>query len=117
MKLVRHFYDPEELRRAINLLHAKGIPTHLKYSGAPSVWPTPYRAAMFVCLDRHLRDAVMVLQDPEHKVSEPVDVGAYLAGLEAQGTSPTLVKWTVYVLLGCIGFFVLAVWLGESVIR
>jgi hypothetical protein len=59
----------------------------------------------------------MVLRDPEHKVAEPVDVAAYEAGLQAQGTSPTLLKWTIYVLFGSVLFFVLAVWLGTSVIR
>jgi hypothetical protein len=110
MRLLRHFHDKEELHAAVSLLHSKGIPTHLKYSGAPAVWPTPYRVALFVCLARHLSDALQVLKDPDHKVSEPVDVKAYEEGLKAQGTSTLLVKLSALVLVGSAVFLFFAVW-------
>jgi hypothetical protein len=95
MKFIGHVHGKESYHQVVSRLRDRGIPTFSKYSGAPSNWPTPHRAALYVVLDKHYEDALALLSDPTHQVREPVDVREYDTFISAQETSPLILKWAL----------------------
>jgi hypothetical protein len=98
MKFIGHVNGEESYRHTVSMLRNRGIPVFTKYSGAPANWPTPYRAALYVVLDKHYEDAIALLGDPTHRVREPVDVQDYDEFISAQETSPLILKWALILL-------------------
>lgn len=104
MKFIGHVNGTESDRQVAGMLRDRGIPVFAKYSGAPANWPTPYRAALYVVLDKHYEDAIALLADPTHQVREPVDVQQYDEFIASQETSPQTLKWAL-ILLAIVALF------------
>jgi hypothetical protein len=51
-------------------------------------WFTGYKKGLWVCLDEQYRDALALLKNPEHQVTQPVDVEAFHRELEASKRQP-----------------------------
>jgi hypothetical protein len=111
MKFLGHTSSKVGYEATLSLLRSKGIPTYVRFSGVPSVWPTQYRTAIFVCLDRHYDDALRLLKDPSHQVREPVDVDEYERFSKDAPTSPLILRWSLVVLGVSVLFFVGAMFL------
>ena len=109
MKLIGHVHDQNAYQETVGLLHSRGIPTFTKHSGAPVMWPTAFRVALYVALDKHYEDALALLSNPDHKVEEPVDVEKYKLQSQSQIISPKFLLTVFLVLLAVALFFVAAV--------
>lgn len=78
MKPLIDVHDPEELHRLICLLEGAGIPTfHRRHGGRGDSYDV-----LFVRIDAQHEDALRLLANPLHVVSNPVDP-AEVAALEA----------------------------------
>lgn len=96
MVLLGHLNDKREASRVCGLLQAAGIPVHVVQEGGLR---TPFRAAVFVCLNSQVDDALALLKDPSHGVSSPVDVRAYHESVGKVVAWPALPKLLVILLV------------------
>lgn len=90
----------EELERLRALLEDHGIPIYVTDSVRAG------RGSVFVCLDSQFEDAVALLRDPHHRVSQPVDVAQFYESLD-RATSQA--PFTVRALLGVLALLLLLV--------
>ena len=114
MKFIGHVNGKESYQQVAGMLRNRGIPVFAKYSGAPANWPTPYRAALYVVLDKHYEDAIALLSNPTHQVREPVDVQEYDEFIAAQETSPQILKWAVILLAIVVVFLAIAIYFSAQ---
>ena len=80
----------DELMAAKMLLESHGIPVYIGGEGAFRInrRMTAYQRSLWVFLDQHYEDALRLLDDPAHEVTEPVDVAAFYEAFEKQQASP-----------------------------
>jgi hypothetical protein len=105
MKLLVKLHDEDELSRVLGLLRAKGIPGFVQGSGVRG----SVVGHVFVVLDRQLGDAQHLLVDPDHEVSEPVDVEDFERSLASHDSTPILIGAAI-VLVAVIAALVLMGW-------
>jgi hypothetical protein len=101
MQILTHAYSFEERQRIEWLLGERGIPTYSVMAGAGR-WMTQSanQWVVYVCIDSQLPDALAVLKDPDHGVTDPVDVTAFNEALRSADTSPMafwLLKATIMI--------------------
>jgi hypothetical protein len=114
MKFIGHVNGEESYQQVVGILRSRGIPVFTKYSGAPANWPTPYRSALYVVLDKHYEDAIALLRDPTHQVREPVDVQEHDKFIAAQETSPQILKWAIIFLAIVVLFLSVALYFSAQ---
>jgi len=104
MRLLTYVASRSEQARLIGLLQSQGIPVlgdqmpGIRYS---------MQTALFVCIDEQYDDALALLKNPEHTVSEPVDVDAFWKA--SAGTQPQLLRWSLVALAVLVGVCILVV--------
>jgi hypothetical protein len=113
VKLLTHIHDERTLSETSHLLRRAGIPVFVQDSAPPANFARAYRMAVFVCLDRHLDDARALLQDPGHRVADPVDVDEYDRIAAAAPPVPdVLLKGLLIALVICAATFAMVLWLA-----
>ena len=89
---------PEELDRITELLERNGVPIYVSARlprGGPS--------GLFVCLDEQYDDAVALLRNPHHKVTNPVDVADYYERMdEAVRQSPLSMPTMISIIVAMV---------------
>jgi hypothetical protein len=117
MKLVYQADREDEARGIKIMLEANGIPAALTGEfmfGVMSVG-IPQVVGVWVYLDRQAEDARRLLEDPEHMVTDPVDVAEFYRISEDAARQAMLnrmlrfVLWTLMGMLALIGLLVLLV--------
>lgn len=99
MRHLARFHDRDELARVRALLRQKGVPTWAHtIEGRGLGW----QAALQVCLDDQLDDALRLLRDPDHEPAHPVDAEAFEQAMATDG-SGLLVRMTNRLLLAAVG--------------
>ena len=73
MQLLSEIYGQEELQRLKALLESNGVPIFINSADARRV----NNFAIWAYIDAQFEDARALLSNPEHEVSEPVDVAAF----------------------------------------
>jgi len=95
MQLLFESESSEKINSTKELLESRGIPVFI--SGTESFRMRPllvlYRKGVWVCLDEQFDDAVMLLKNPDHEVSNPVDVDAFHSSLEQLQREPFRCLW------------------------
>ena len=109
MRLLEYAQSKERAGEIIGRLRDRGIPTYSKVGGSP--WISPYQLAIFVCIDEQFDDAVAVLANREHVVSNPVDVAEFERQSRTTGLS-FLAKWSTITLLLVLAIFAIFVFLS-----
>ena len=107
MRLLTYVYSRTEQERLVGLLQSHGIPVlgdemqGIRYTT---------QIALFVCIDEQYDDALALLKNPEHAVSEPVDVDAFWKA--SARTQPELLRWSLVALAVLVGvcILVVAIW-------
>jgi len=73
LKLLTKVYDRDLLNHSARLLENAGIPVFCKtYGGLVTIY-----YSLFVLIDDQLEDAIKLLKDPNHVVSNPVDIDEF----------------------------------------
>jgi len=92
MKLLFETIDRPEIENARILLEGNGIPIFISNDDTARNMGFIYPArkmGFWVALDHQYQDAILLLENGEHVVSHPVDVGEYYAKLDAEGKRST----------------------------
>lgn len=109
MKLVTQFSSLADAESASILLERSGIATFI--SSRRSVFVRGIlRVGLWVLLDRQLDDAVMLLENPEHAVTEPLsdaELNHLKSSIHANGLAPVFRH--LLPLIVCLAVFVLSV--------
>ena len=89
MQLLTNVYSLEERQRIETLLNERGVATYARSTGtgrrlveASKNW------AIFVCINSQFDDAVALLSNPDHEVTDPVNVSEFNNAIEAADNSP-----------------------------
>lgn len=109
MILIGHAYSGEQYRTIVELLESKEIPTHSVYSGVPSALPTPYRVAIFVCVNTQFHDAVALMKNPKHEVQVRIDIAAYRRLAKSKNWNLAILKGAAIV-MAVLALLAAAVW-------
>jgi hypothetical protein len=112
MKLLGFWNDHSDASATLSLLESHGVPTHTKYSQLSRAGRS--RLAIYVCLDSQYPDAVAVLQNPKHRVSNPVNVAEYRRWEADQPLSGSILRWAAILLVAVVVLFGLAVHLSGA---
>jgi len=103
--MVKKFESRSEADERAAFLQAHGIATHV--SDMVSMRPNlahqgRFRAGLWVILEAQYDDAVGLLEDPDHRVENPLSVDQ-LQHMETEGAAQarrTLIKWSVMIAIG-----------------
>ena len=106
MRVLAHVHDYDELNRLVTLMHDKGIPTYVRTLSTRGV----ERWILFVCLNSQARDAQIILRDPDHQPSQPVDVNTFERAAYSRGWNQ-MIKWGLLVLAFVVTAFGLIMYL------
>ena len=98
MRVLGYIHSAEELARVTDLLESRGVPVYaeparLRYG--PSNW------CLFVCINAQYDDAVALLADENHMVSQPIDVEKFKLEERTVGLRRTL-QGSLIVLAGLV---------------
>ena len=67
------------------LLESNGIPASISNKGFARLYHfIPNTLAVFVYLDEQYEDAIKLIENPDHVVTNPVDIDAFYAALESE---------------------------------
>jgi cytochrome b subunit of formate dehydrogenase len=106
LKLIGYSYSHEQTTRITSLLKFKGIPTHITYAYGHAM---SYKAAIFVCIDHQLNDAKLLLANPNHVVSDPVDIEEF-DKLNVSIGHGAILKWALWGLVVVLLLFAVTVY-------
>ena len=108
MKLLTQVFSNAERARVEDLLNERGIPTYARGTGG-SRTGTALGSDIFVCVDAQFEDAVTLLTDPDHQVSQPIDVAEFKQDVARVGVGP-IAKWLVLPVLALVALFAATVY-------
>jgi hypothetical protein len=105
MRLLTKIHSSGERAELAAFLESHGIPVFIDSAWT---WRASSRSSVFVCLDRQYDDALALLRNPDHVVSEPIDVAEFWKA--APATLPIILKNALEVLavLIVLALFVIA---------
>ena len=97
MKSLGFFNDSTEADKVYELLSSRGIPSYIEGKGIYSSG-----IVVFVCINEQHEDAIALLKNPNHVVSQPVDVEAFEFAARSAGMG-TILKDGLVVLALLLG--------------
>ena len=84
MRLLFQSHDLQELHGAKDLLEANGIPAFVSFQDSQTALPLGNGMGLWVYLNEQADDARKLLENPGHRVEQPIDVQAFRAEIERQ---------------------------------
>ena len=91
MRLLFQSHDLQKLHGAKDLLEGNGIPAFVSFQESQTALPLGNGMGLWVYINEHESDARKLLEDPSHRVENPIDVEAFHAEVERRqaGMGPT----------------------------
>jgi hypothetical protein len=117
MRMIAKYETRSQAQERAAFLQAHGIATHISDMTALRMnlaHQGRFRAGLWVLFENQYQDAVGLLENPDHEVSNPLSVDQ-LEHLETEGQAgaqATLLKWSLVVLVGLAAAAALVVYLG-----
>lgn len=117
MRMIAKYETRSEAQERAAFLQAHGIATHISDMTALRMnlaHQGRYRAGLWAMFEDQFEDAVGLLENPDHEVSNPLSVDQ-LEHVQTEGQAAvqrTLLKWSVVVLVGLAAAAGLVVHIG-----
>lgn len=117
MRMIAKYETRSEAQERAAFLQAHGIATHISDMTALRLnlaHKGRFRAGLWVLFEDQFQDAVGLLENPDHEVSNPLSVDQ-LEHIETEGqhaVQKSLLKWSLVVLVGLAGVAGLVVYFG-----